>query len=322
MSRLFNAPARSAAYLDRMSGHQLIGRAAAPVVGVVRSIRPEQLDAPTPCAEFDVRRLVNHLLFWGPSLEAAARKEDVPPPSGAEADVDLTRGDWAGDLVAQLERTAAAWGALAAWEGTTGMAARKPRPRPPSAGWSLGNWSYTDGTSHGPPARGPRGTTTFWNGSAGRSRPTPSWAARLGSTAHRRPSLRTRPYCTASSASPAATRLRARLMPPNQDHNYYATFISVADDCPATVAEEPPHRAGGLTAAQVHLQMARDEPYAHKQEQILFRAHLNSNGIDPHDEYEGGTRWTQFFSKGQPCLRTSALAKRYGWGFHFADRAR
>jgi hypothetical protein len=109
-------------------------------------------------------------------------------------------------------------------------------------------------------------------------------------------------------------------MPPNQDHNYYSTFISVADDCPATVAEEPPHRAGGLTAAQVHLQMARDQPYAYKQEQILFRAHLNSKGIDPHDEYEGGTRWTQFLSTGQPCLRTSALAKRYGWGFHFDDR--
>jgi hypothetical protein len=72
----------------------------------------------------------------------------------------------------------------------------------------------------------------------------------LGSTAHRRPSLRTRPYCTASSASPAAAPFEARPMPPYQDHNYYATFISLADDCPATVAEEPPHRAGHLTAAR------------------------------------------------------------------------
>jgi uncharacterized protein (TIGR03086 family) len=121
-----------------MSGHQLIARAAAPVVGVVRSIRPEQLDAPTPCAEFDVRRLVNHLLFWGPSLEAAARKEEVPPPSGAEADVDLTRGDWAGDLVAQLERTAAAWGAPGAWEGTTCMGGPQATPAATVGGMVLG----------------------------------------------------------------------------------------------------------------------------------------------------------------------------------------
>ena len=25
----------------------------------------------------------------------------------------------------------------------------------------------------------------------------------------------------------------------------------------------------------------------------------------------------EFFSKGQPCLRTSPLAKTYGWAFHF-----
>lgn len=26
------------------------------------------------------------------------------------------------------------------------------------------------------------------------------------------------------------------------EHNYYSTFISAADDCPVTVAEEPPSR--------------------------------------------------------------------------------
>lgn len=28
------------------------------------------------------------------------------------------------------------------------------------------------------------------------------------------------------------------------------------------------------------------------------------------------------FSKGQPCLRASALAKRYGWGIHFNKDAK
>lgn len=103
-----------------MSGDQLIRRAVAPVVEIVRNIKPDQLDAPTPCPEYDVRRLIHHLLFWGP-LEGAGRKETVPPPAAAESDVDLTQGDWAADLVAQLERATVAWSAAEAWQSTTHM---------------------------------------------------------------------------------------------------------------------------------------------------------------------------------------------------------
>lgn len=106
------------------------------------------------------------------------------------------------------------------------------------------------------------------------------------------------------------------------DHNYYRTFIAVADDCPVSVAEEPPSRGSKPTAAQVHLKMAGDQGYAHTQEQILFRTHLNAKGLDPAEHPEGGARWQEFFAKGQPCLRTSALGKRYGWGLHFDDRGR
>ncbi|MGH3683226.1 MAG: maleylpyruvate isomerase N-terminal domain-containing protein, partial [Natronosporangium sp.] len=48
-----------------MHGHSLIGQAAAPTVAIVRAIRADQLAAPTPCQEYDVRRLLNHLLYWG-----------------------------------------------------------------------------------------------------------------------------------------------------------------------------------------------------------------------------------------------------------------
>ncbi|MFI0463237.1 TIGR03086 family metal-binding protein [Saccharopolyspora sp. 5N102] len=104
-----------------MSEAQFLTRAAASLREIVRNIKPDQLDAPTPCAEYDVRKLVNHLLFWGPSLEAAARKETVPPPAEAEQDLDLTGGDWAADLVALLDRTAGSWSEPDAWEGTTHM---------------------------------------------------------------------------------------------------------------------------------------------------------------------------------------------------------
>lgn len=106
------------------------------------------------------------------------------------------------------------------------------------------------------------------------------------------------------------------------DHNYYETFISVADDCPVRLAESPPARAGKPTAAQIHLQLTRDEPYRYTQEQVLFRAHLNAKGLDPDEHPEHGQIWHEFFSKGQPCLRSSALGKRYGWGLHFDEQGR
>jgi uncharacterized protein (TIGR03086 family) len=118
MSPLFNTPARRGFYGDGMSGDQLIGRAIAPVVEIVHNIKPDQLDAQTPCDEYDVRKLIHHLLLWGPSLEGAARKEIVPPP---ETEDDLAAGDWAAGLTAHLERTAAAWSVPEAWEGTTHM---------------------------------------------------------------------------------------------------------------------------------------------------------------------------------------------------------
>ncbi|WP_440070085.1 TIGR03086 family metal-binding protein [Streptosporangium sp. OZ121] len=104
-----------------MHDRELMTRAAAPLAEIIHIIEPDQLSARTPCSEYDVRKLINHLLFWGPSLEAAARKETVPPPAGSETDVDLTEGDWAAALEIHVKRTVAAWSRPAAWEGTTHM---------------------------------------------------------------------------------------------------------------------------------------------------------------------------------------------------------
>jgi uncharacterized protein (TIGR03086 family) len=103
-----------------MSGDQLFKHATAPVIDVVKGIRADQLGGPTPCAEFDVRKLLNHLLYWGPSLEGAARKETVPPPATPESEMDIP-ADWQGRLVGQLETLTGSWSDPAAWEGTTHM---------------------------------------------------------------------------------------------------------------------------------------------------------------------------------------------------------
>lgn len=95
--------------------------AAGALTDLVRSIEPAELDLPTPCAEYDVRALLNHLLYWGPWLEAAARKQPPPAVEGGERDADLMGGDWAGALVKQVEAIVDALGQPGALAGTTTM---------------------------------------------------------------------------------------------------------------------------------------------------------------------------------------------------------
>jgi uncharacterized protein (TIGR03086 family) len=104
-----------------MSEAQMTARAAAAFTRILRDVTPDQFEAPTPCADYDVRRLINHLLFWGPSLEGAARKQSVPPAGQSEADVDLTGSDGAGALQAHVDGLVDAWSLPGAWDGLTWM---------------------------------------------------------------------------------------------------------------------------------------------------------------------------------------------------------
>lgn len=98
-----------------------VSHAAGAMAAVVRNITADQLANKTPCTEYDVRALVNHILFWGPSEAGAGRKESVPQPAATESDVDLTAGDWRGDLLALLADISSAWAPASAWEGETTM---------------------------------------------------------------------------------------------------------------------------------------------------------------------------------------------------------
>jgi len=95
--------------------HDLVTLTAAPMRAVLRGITDDQLAAPTPCAEFDVRTLLDHLLTWGPTLVGSAYGRAVPPASGAF-------GDWRDGLDRQLDAVIAGWSRPEAWLGTTSMA--------------------------------------------------------------------------------------------------------------------------------------------------------------------------------------------------------
>ena len=94
--------------------------------------------------------------------------------------------------------------------------------------------------------------------------------------------------------------------------NYYNTFIEVADDCLVTEGEAPPQRAE-KSVANVHYDLLGGNPYRYTSDEVIFEAHRERNRIS--DDAVAAER-ERFFSKGQACLRSSPLAKRYGWGIH------
>lgn len=95
--------------------------------------------------------------------------------------------------------------------------------------------------------------------------------------------------------------------------NYYDTFIEVAEDCPVKVAEVPQPKGNKKTIPVMQYEMIANNPYKYTQEDVLFEVYAQNHGIS---QEKRDSEREKFFSKGQPCLRSSSLGKRYGWGIH------
>lgn len=91
--------------------------------------------------------------------------------------------------------------------------------------------------------------------------------------------------------------------------NYRSTFIEVAEDCPADHAQEPPS-GDAPTIAALHYRLIAEHPFVHTSDDVIFSTWALRRGIDPSDAEARAA----FFAKGQACLRSSPLGKRYGWG--------
>ncbi|TAF75585.1 MAG: hypothetical protein EAZ53_05645 [Bacteroidetes bacterium] len=94
--------------------------------------------------------------------------------------------------------------------------------------------------------------------------------------------------------------------------NYTDTFI-IADDCAATSGEVPPIKTDAKTVASLQFEMVKNNPYKYTSDDVFFQVYAERNGLV---EAEFKAEREKFFSKGQPCFRTSPLTKRYGWGVH------
>jgi hypothetical protein len=101
-----------------------------------------------------------------------------------------------------------------------------------------------------------------------------------------------------------------------EEPNYYQTLITVAEDCPVASSVVPAERGGKKTVAVLQYDMLAEHPYLHTQPDVLFdswlaRTHPTASPAEVRNLRE------QFFAKPQPCLRSSPLPKKYGFGLLF-----
>ena len=66
-------------------------------------------------------------------------------------------------------------------------------------------------------------------------------------------------------------------------------------------------------------QMIAEQPYEFTSGDVLFTVFADRHGIAEEDRPAARV---QVYSKGQPCLRSSDLGRRYGWGIHADARGR
>jgi len=100
-----------------------LGPAAQQLSRVVQGVRDEQLTAPTPCPDYTVGDLLEHVHGLALAFTMAARKEQLPGGDQApEGNASRLPDEWRTAIASRLDDLAAAWRDESAWEGTATVA--------------------------------------------------------------------------------------------------------------------------------------------------------------------------------------------------------
>jgi hypothetical protein len=94
--------------------------------------------------------------------------------------------------------------------------------------------------------------------------------------------------------------------------NYFDTLIEVAADTKATCGTPPPAK-DKKTVAEMQYELIAQNPYKYTSDDVFFQIYADRNDLKEADLKQARE---QFFSKGQPCFRTSPLTKTCGFGIH------
>lgn len=94
-------------------------------------------------------------------------------------------------------------------------------------------------------------------------------------------------------------------------------FITPAPDCPLDRSKAPPLKAR-RSRARIEYDLLADAPYRFTHLTLSHRVHEDM----ARDAGKVALDFATFHAKGQPCLRASALTKRYGWAVHYDSEGR
>jgi uncharacterized protein (TIGR03086 family) len=93
--------------------------------GPLRAVTPDQLTTATPCGDYDVRALVDHLAWAAVLSQRAATRTALEHDWSSLTPAPFLDGvpveQWAAAVPAELDTAADAWADPAAWEGETLM---------------------------------------------------------------------------------------------------------------------------------------------------------------------------------------------------------
>lgn len=105
--------------------------------------------------------------------------------------------------------------------------------------------------------------------------------------------------------------------------SYINTFITIANDCPVEKSEIPVARNGRKPAHLLQYELLQENPYKFGHEDLIFEVFVRQREIPVMVlKTDAGKIKKELFSKGHPCLRASALVKRYGFGAHYNQQGK
>jgi uncharacterized protein (TIGR03086 family) len=96
-----------------------LGPAARQLASLLENVADEQLTARTPCTEYTLGDLIDHISGLSLAFTAAATKNTSLTGAGPSGDATRLPADWRARIPEQLTALAEAWREPAAWQGTT-----------------------------------------------------------------------------------------------------------------------------------------------------------------------------------------------------------
>lgn len=104
---------------------------------------------------------------------------------------------------------------------------------------------------------------------------------------------------------------------------YTSTFIQIAPDSEATTGLVPESNRKTTPIHVIEYRLLSEKPYHFNHEDLIFEVYLIRQGIsDEERAARGDAIRAELFRKEHPCLRASALTKRYGWGAHYDENGK